>query len=111
MAGLSVEEFDAQVHSICSKSLIVRDIVRYGEGADWVNLRAYLTDESMLNVFYNHKTGKTSFVHIRDGKRVFGADSRNGWHWHPREDPSQHIPSDHAIAFEEFFREIEKVVK
>ncbi len=111
MADLNVDEFEENVIFICSESSSVRSIVNYGLGADWRSVRAYLVDDSFVDIFYNQKTGKTAFTQIRDGRRIFGADSRKGWHWHPREDPSKHIPSDHEITFEEFFREIEKTLK
>jgi len=68
-------------------------------------------DESFVDIFYNQKTGKTAFAQVREGHRIFGADNRKGWHWHPSEDPSKHIASDHVIAFEDFLKEIEKSLK
>jgi hypothetical protein len=111
MADLSVDEFEEKVISFCSESPVVHSVVNNSFGADWCSLRTYLVDESFVDVFYNQKTGKTAFAQIRDGRRIFGADSRKGWHWHPREDPSRHEPSDHEITFEEFLREVEKSLK
>jgi hypothetical protein len=110
MAGMSVDAFESQVISICSASPVVRNIVSQNLGLDWFNVRAYLVDESFVEIFYNQKTGKTAFAQIRDGRRIVGADNKKGWHWHPREDPTQHVPSDHVITFDEFLKEIEKTL-
>lgn len=110
MAGMSVEEFEENVSMVCSDSPAVLSFARHGTGANWVSMRAYLMDESVVDVFYNQKTGKTSFAQIRDDRRIFGADNRKGWHWHPREDPSQHIEAEREITFEEFLAEIEKAI-
>jgi len=111
MAGMSVEEFEENVSTVCSNSPAVRNFSRHGAGANWVSMRAYLTDESVVDVFYNQKTGKTSFAQIRSNRRIFGADNRKGWHWHPREDPANHLPIDREITFEEFVEEIEKAIQ
>ncbi len=110
MAGMSVEEFEENVSTVCSNSPTVRNFARHGAGANWVSMRAYLTDESVVDVFYNQKTGKTSFAQIRGNRRIFGADNRKGWHWHARENPSQHIEAEREISFDEFLAEIERSI-
>ncbi len=111
MADMSVEEFEEKVSTVCSNSPAVRSFARYGAGVNWVNMRAYLTNNSMIDIFYNQRTGKTSFAQIRGNRRIFGADNRKGWHWRPREDPSQHIEAGREITFEEFLEEIEKAIQ
>jgi hypothetical protein len=70
-----------------------------------------LIDLTFVDVYYNQKTGTTTFAHIHRTRRVFDADNKYGlWHWHPREDPTQHVPSDHEIPFEEFLKGIEKTI-
>ncbi|MCL4824479.1 MAG: hypothetical protein KJZ57_09695, partial [Anaerolineales bacterium] len=70
-----------------------------------------LVDASFVEAFYNQETGKMSFAHIRNEMRVFAADNRGGWHWHPIDDVARHVSSDHEITFEEFFREVGKRVE
>lgn len=60
---------------------------------------------------YNEWDGKVSFAWIVNGQRTFGADNAGGWHWHPREDPSQHIEAKREITFQEFLAEIEKAIQ
>jgi hypothetical protein len=111
MAGLSVDEFEEEVIEICSTSSVVRNIASPILGSDWCSIRAYLADDSFVDAFYNQKTGKTAFAQVREGRRIFGADNRKGWHWHPYEDPSQHIASPGAITFEEFLGKVEQALK
>jgi len=111
MAGMTVDEFESHVVEICSASSAVGNIVNQNAGLDWFLVRAYLVDESFIDIFYNQKSGKTSFAQIRDGRRVFAADNRRGWHWHPREDPSQHVASEHEITFEDFMARLENDLK
>ena len=73
--------------------------------------RVFLIDLTFVDVYYNQKTGATAFAQIHRAKRIFGADNKQGWHWHPREEPSLHVESKHAISFEEFFRDVEKNAK
>jgi hypothetical protein len=68
-------------------------------------------DESFVDVFYNQKTGKTAFAQIMNDRRVFGADNKLGWHWHPREDPDGHIPAETSVTFEEFMARLEADIK
>jgi hypothetical protein len=111
MAGMTVDEFESHVVEICSASSVVGNIVNQNAGLDWFLVRAYLVDESFIDIFYNQKTGKTAFAQVREGCRIFGADNRKGWHWHPYEDPSQHVASPGAISFEEFLGRVEQALK
>lgn len=61
-----------------------------------------------MDAFYNEQTGTTAFALIRDGRRVFGADSTGGWHVHPFADPSQHVPLQSEMSFALFVAEIER---
>jgi hypothetical protein len=109
---ISAERFDGNVRQVCASSKNVARLVSTSETRRVARLRAYLVDFSFVDIYYNQKTGTTTFAHIQRNRRIFGADNKNGiWHWHPREDPTQHTSSDHEITFEEFFREIEKTVK
>lgn len=109
MAGVSAENFASQVKQVCDNSKIVVRWVVLSESNHQVKLRIYLRDRTVVSVYYNDENGKTGFAQLRANKRILGADNATeNWHWHPREDPSNHIVSDHVIAFEDFLKEIEK---
>jgi len=75
MASLSPNEFERQVLAICAKSKIVKSVAQTHAGFGWVELRAYLPDDSFVNIFYNQDTGKKSFALIRARKRILAVDN------------------------------------
>jgi len=111
MAGMSVEKFAANVIAICSKSFAVASSTVLRLSVTWFKLRAYLTNESFVDVSYNEKTGKTTFAQIQDERRIFGADNKKGWHWHSYEDPERHDFVEDEITFEEFMKRVEEMMK
>jgi hypothetical protein len=112
MAGVSAESFASRVKQVCDNSKIVVRWVVLSESNHQVKLRIYLRDRTVVSVYYNDENGKTGFAQLRASERILGADNATeNWHWHPREDPSQHAPSDREITFEEFLKEIENTLK
>lgn len=93
MAGMSLAEFELRVRGACSASSSVERILIFVSTETSKLWRIYLSDNSFADIYYSASTGKTSFAHVKDDKRVFGADNAGGWHWHPAEDPEAHIPS------------------
>ncbi|MDP2777184.1 MAG: hypothetical protein Q8O48_06050 [Anaerolineales bacterium] len=107
MDRMNVEEFETSIISICSKSLAVKSTAILTFSFTWIKIRTYLRDGSFVDISYNQETGKTAYAQIRDDRRIFGADNKNGWHWHPREDPSLHVKTDKEVTFEGFMKELE----
>ncbi len=111
MARMSLDEFERYVISAGSDSPAFKNVAVIRSGLMWSIIRAYLVNETFVDIFYNQVTGQTSFAQIHDNCRVFGADNKGGWHWHPLEDPLRHLVSDHEITFDEFLKAIEKNLK
>lgn len=112
MAGISAEDFVGKIRQVCDESVLVVRVAVIAKSRHQAKLRIFLRDRSVVAAYYNNENGKTGFAQYLDNLRTFGADNANRkWHWHPREDSSQHVSSDHEITFEEFFKEIEKTVK
>ncbi len=110
MDGVSLEEFQQRIIAACAGSSVVESVTLHEARPNAVRLRIYLVNQTFLDVFYNEWKGRVSFAWIVNGQRSFGADNAGDWHWHPREEPSRHTPSDHAITFEEFLKEVEKTL-
>ena len=108
MAGMSVEKFAENVIALCSQSFAVVSATILRLSLTWFRLRAYLKNESFVDVSYNEETGKITFAQIRNEQRVFGADNKQGWHWHPYEDPERHDFVEGEITFEEFLKQVEE---
>ena len=107
MAGISLEEFEHKVIATCSNSAVVQSAAVFELKPSWIRLRIFLINETFVDVFYSEGTGKTSYAQIKNGKRIFGADNAGGWHWHPYDDPDQHLASVNEIRFEEFLQQVE----
>ena len=86
-------------------------VANAGIGITWLRLRAYLSDESFIEAFFNETTQKTAFARIREGKRIFGADNTGGWHWHTLDAPEEHIPTKQYVSFVEFLQQVEEDLK
>ncbi len=109
MASLSSDEFEQQVLEICAKSKIVKSVAQTHAGFGWIELRAYLRDDSFVNIFYNENTRKKSFALIRERRHILAADNaKDEWHWHPFEEPTQHLFVEQEISFAEFLQQVEK---
>jgi hypothetical protein len=102
MAGMTLEQFEAEVTVACAASPAVRGVSVVSSGITFLCLRAHLTGEVFIDAFQNEATDKTSFALIREDQRIFGADNTGGWHWHPFEDPESHLPADSSVRFAEF---------
>ena len=111
MDGISLEEFEQLVVAVCGDSPVVESISVYETRSNAIRLRIILKDRTFLDAFYNEWKGRVAFVWIANNERIFGADNAGGWHWHPVEDVTLHVSSDHEITFEEFFLQVEKLVK
>lgn len=68
-----------------------------------LELRAHINEVTFIEIYGNYITGKKSFSLISGGARVAGHDNYRFWHYHPPDDPRQHLrceePAvDHIVA-------------
>ncbi len=109
MAVVSASEFRQDVERVCSNSEAVMRIWIISETKRQVRMRIFLSNRTLLDVYYSSKTGKVAFAQIKDERRVLGADNTEGfWHWHPYEDPQRHEFAHREITFAEFLEHVEK---
>jgi hypothetical protein len=107
MAHVSPFEFARAVQSVCDQSDLVSayDVQILDDTV--VKVQVTLTYDAFIDVFYNADTGKCSYALIEKAARVFGADNAFiGWHVHPFDDPSQHVPSP-EISFLDFLKTVQ----
>ena len=54
---------------------------------------AYVTAEMFLAFYYNEKTGTIAFALVNGHDRIWGIDRDEirGWHFHPLDNPTEHI--------------------
>jgi len=73
-----------------------------------VKVRVELVDGYFIDAFFNEVSGRTAFALIDQGDRIFGADNAGGWHVHPFDSPSDHLPVVDAVSFGEFVDMVER---
>ncbi len=108
MARINAREFERQARELCASSSVVMRVIVLTESIDHTQLRIFLTDLSFVDLYYHQISGKTAFTQISDDRRVFGADNKKGWHWHPYQDPQRHEFTDAEITFDEFLKRVEE---
>ncbi|MCK4760924.1 MAG: hypothetical protein KAW12_01905 [Candidatus Aminicenantes bacterium] len=54
----------------------------------------YLDDPYFIAVRYNARNGRIDTALIKDNRRVFGYDNLKSWHFHPFENPEEHVFCD-----------------
>lgn len=57
-----------------------------------LEMRAYLDEATFIEVYANAITGKRSLAIISKGERLSGYDNYKFWHYHPSDNPDDHIP-------------------
>lgn len=57
---------------------------------------------------YNARNGRMDFALIQNNKRIFGYDNLKRWHYHPYENPSEHIICDKP-SVDKIISDIKKV--
>ena len=59
-----------------------------------LKLNIFIENTVFISVRYNSRNGRKDFALVSERKRVFGYDNLKEWHFHPKEDPNNHIPCD-----------------
>ena len=108
---MTVEEFENAVwtHALASTICLIPHVRRSSTTA--LNLRVPLATGEFIDVFYNEISGTVAYALIKDRRRIYGADNTDGWHFHPFDDPHQHIPLLQPLTFAEFLTAVEEFVK
>lgn len=108
MAHLSAFEFARTIQATCDQFDLVTSYNTQILDDTVIKIRVILIYKAFIDVFYNADTGNCSYALIEDAARIFGADNAFiGWHIHPFDDPSQHIPSS-EITFADFLKAVEE---
>ncbi len=70
--------------------------------------RVEIDDTTLIDVYFNAATSKTTYALVKMGKRVFGYDNFRGWHRHPRENPEDHVACEEP-SVEQVFLEMKRI--
>lgn len=107
---MTVDDFQRQVFSDAYRSPICDSPVIELLTKRRIKIHIDLFVGGFVEAYYNQQTGTVSYVLIRNGQRSFGADNTGGWHLHPFDDPSAHVPTTEgrAVLFAEFLDVIDR---
>ncbi|PIX38598.1 MAG: hypothetical protein COZ56_20085 [Armatimonadetes bacterium CG_4_8_14_3_um_filter_58_9] len=104
---MTLTEFESQVFEAAFKSAVCGiPLVRRRMPVS-ISLRVPLTVGGFVEVFYNEATGTTAFAVIENDQRVFGADNTGGWHIHPFNSSTDHLPLPGPTVFTDFLAHLE----
>ena len=107
---VTVDDFQRQVFSDAYRSAICDSPVIELSTKRRIKIHIDLFVGGFVEAYYNQQTETVSYVLIRNGQRVFSADNTGGWHLHPFDDPSAHMPTTDgcAVLFAEFLDAIDR---
>lgn len=94
MKRLTLEVFIAKVESALKRQFVSYEIQVLFQTKKSFKANIYLQKKVFIAVPYNARNERMDFALIKNHKRIFGYDNLKQWHYHPYDDPSQHIPCD-----------------
>lgn len=68
----------------------------------------YLGKNLFIAVRYNARNERMDFALILNNQRIFGYDNVKKWHYHPYENPTEHIPCKKP-SIDKIISEIKKI--
>ena len=107
---LSVEEFQKELVGSLQKYLSNCEIEVAEINILRCKIRVHIAASAFLNVFYAARTQKMSFAIIQKGKRVYGIDNLDSWHFHPFNNPEDHVQISEP-SIEDMIVECTKVIR
>ena len=87
----SLDEFLAELTTLMEELFPAAQIQTVYSRIDRITLRLVLDVSLFVDVYFNADNARFDFSLIKEGDRVFGYDNLKSWHYHPFEDPNQHI--------------------
>jgi hypothetical protein len=69
--------------------------------------KIYLHDDYFIALRYNARNGRIDVALIKNNQRIFGYDNLKEWHFHPYDNPSEHIPCE-SPSIEKIISDIRK---
>ncbi len=84
------EDYFFEEALVASRSLGLKLSVVYVK-PHGTKLRLAISDGTFIEAFHSQKTGRFSFALIKAGRRIYGADNKDGWHEHPFGEEEKHV--------------------
>lgn len=74
-----------------------------------VSLRLVIKPSLFIDIYFNVPNSRFDFTLIEGGKRIFGYDNLNRWHYHPLSNPEEHVECD-SPSLKHIVRETASVI-
>lgn len=109
MNELSVKEFQKEVESALKTNALPFRIQIIIQSPRSFKANFHLYDDVFIAVRYNTRNARMDFALIQNQERIFGFDNLKEWHYHPFENPEQHILCEQP-AIEQIIAQIKSVL-
>ncbi len=94
MKVITVQEFLVELDSGLKKYFSSHEIKISLQTQKSFKANILLSEKIFIAVRYNARNERTDFALIKNKQRIFGYDNLKHWHYHPYDDPAEHIPCE-----------------
>lgn len=88
---MSIQEFLGAVRRAAERFFPGAQVIVLEELPFYLKARISLGEEEFIEIRINTRSKRISYALIQRGMRTAGFDNLGGWHYHPRENPGDHI--------------------
>ncbi len=103
-----VKNFLSEITALLKKHFKEFSIEILLETPKSLKVNIYLAKDIFIAIRYNLRNERTDFALIHNSQRIFGYDNLKEWHYHPYENPSEHIPRDKP-SLDKIITDIKKI--
>lgn len=109
MMFADIEEFLEELEIFKEEFLPDAKIETNYKRVDKVSIRIEISAVFFVDIYANTENERYDFSIVKDGKRVFGYDNLQSWHYHPLTNPDDHIECEEP-SFRSIFQEITAII-
>jgi hypothetical protein len=110
MSVLTVQEFLIEFDAALQKYFSSHEMQVFLNTPKSFKANVLLNEGIFIAVRYNARNERTDFALIKNKQRIFGYNNLKDWHYHPYENPSEHIPCEKP-TIDKVLLEMKKVVE
>jgi len=101
-----LEELYEVTNKIFSAATVTYRVIR----ASHLYFRVTIDENTFIDIYFNSDTGRKDFTLIHRENRIYGTDNLYGWHYHPFNAPTKHVPCQEPSA-EDIPIEMRKIIE
>lgn len=108
MSFYKVDKFLSEIKASLKRHFIFYKIEFLLRTPKSLKANIYLTESQFIALRYNARNERIDIALIQGNKRIFGYDNLKEWHYHPFENPDEHIPCGKP-SIDKIFSDIRKI--